>query len=129
MVATVATGIVGGTPSCAAGGQTPDRVRRHRGRRDAREAENPMPTIALMIGGMTCRHCVRDVTSRLRDVGGVDTVTADAGTSAVRLSGTMTVDDVLGALRDLSYPVQLLNEAAGTAETDESAETAETAES
>jgi hypothetical protein len=28
----------------------------------------------------------------------------------------MTVDDVLGALRDLSHPVQLLNETAETAE-------------
>lgn len=76
-----------------------------------------MPTIALMIGGMSCRHCVREVTSRLRDVAGVDTVTADAGTSAVRLSGTMTVDDVLGALRGLSYPVQLLDETGEAAET------------
>ena len=75
-----------------------------------------MPTIALMITGMSCRHCVREVTSRLRDVGGVDTVTADASTSVVRLSGTMIVDDVLGALRDLRYPVRLLDETAETAD-------------
>ena len=78
-----------------------------------------MRTILLRIGGMSCRHCVREVTSRLRDVAGVDTVTADAGTSVVRLSGTMRVDDVLGALNELSYPVQLLDatgEAAKTAE-------------
>jgi copper chaperone CopZ len=86
-----------------------------------------MPTITLMIGGMTCRHCVRDVTSRLRDVAGVDTMTADAGTSVVRLSGTMTVDDVLGALSVLSYSVQLLDETAGAAATAETAGTAETA--
>jgi len=44
-----------------------------------------MPTIGLMIDGMWCRHCVREVTSRLRDVPGVDTVTADAGRSMVGL--------------------------------------------
>lgn len=76
-----------------------------------------MPTIGLMVGGMRCRRCVREVTSRLRDVPGVDTVTADANRSMVRLSGTMTVDNVLGALRELSYPVQLLDAAGETAET------------
>lgn len=76
-----------------------------------------MPTIGLMVGGMRCRRCVREVTSRLRDVPGVDTVTADASRSMVRLSGTMTVDNVLGALRELSYPVQLLDAAGETAET------------
>ena len=78
-----------------------------------------MSTLALRIGGMTCRHCVREVTSRLRDVAGVDTVTADAGTSVVRLSGTMSVDDVLKALRGLSYPVQLIDETAGTDQPDQ----------
>jgi copper chaperone CopZ len=78
-----------------------------------------MPTIGLMVEGMRCRHCVREITSRLRDVPGVDTVTADAGTAVVRLSGTMTVDDVLGALRELSYPVRLLDATGETAETSE----------
>ena len=40
-----------------------------------------MPTIGLRVGGMRCRHCVRDVTARLRDVPGIDTVTADADRS------------------------------------------------
>jgi copper chaperone CopZ len=58
---------------------------------------------------MRCRHCVREVTSRLRDVPGVDTVTADADRSMVRLSGTMSVDKVVGAVRGLGYPVQILD--------------------
>lgn len=78
-----------------------------------------MPTIVLLIGGMSCRHCVREVTSRLRDVAGVGTVIADARTSVVRLSGTMTMEDVLGALRDLSYPVQHLDTTAEASETAE----------
>ena len=69
-----------------------------------------MLTIGLMVGGMRCRHCVREVTSRLRDVPGVDTVTADAARSMVQLSGTMSVDEVLSAVRGLDYPVQVLDE-------------------
>ena len=69
-----------------------------------------MPTIGLMVGGMRCRHCVREVTARLRDVPGVETVMADTKSSVVELVGTMTVDDVLGALRGLTHPVELLGE-------------------
>ena len=69
-----------------------------------------MLTVGLMVGGMRCRHCVRDVTSRLRDVPGVDTVTADANSSMVRLFGTMSEDEVHGGVRELGYPVQVLDE-------------------
>ncbi|GEP35411.1 hypothetical protein NSZ01_31790 [Nocardioides szechwanensis] len=69
-----------------------------------------MRTIGLVVGGMRCRRCVREVTARLRDVPGVETVMADTESSVVRLAGTMTVDDVLGALRGLNYPVELLGE-------------------
>ncbi|MFW2514497.1 heavy-metal-associated domain-containing protein [Demequina sp. SO4-13] len=66
-----------------------------------------MPTIGLVVGGMNCRHCVREVTARLRDVSGVETVTAGIASTEVKLTGTMTVDDVLGALRGL--PVELID--------------------
>ena len=69
-----------------------------------------MRTVGLIVGGMRCRRCVREVTSRLRDIPGVETVTADTGSSVVRLAGTMTVDDIFGALRGLDYPVELLDE-------------------
>ena len=69
-----------------------------------------MRTISLVVGGMRCRRCVREVTARLRDVPGVETVGADTGSSVVRLAGTMTVDDVLVAFRGLTYPVELLDE-------------------
>ena len=76
-----------------------------------------MRTVGLVVGGMDCRRCVREVTARLRDLPGVDTVMADAGSSVVRLAGTMTVDDVLEALRGLNYPVELLDESGDGADT------------
>ena len=72
-----------------------------------------MRTIVLVVGGMRCRRCVREVTARLRDVPGVGTVMADPASSVVRLAGTMTVGDVLGAFRGLTYPVELVIEPAG----------------
>ncbi|GEP40351.1 hypothetical protein NPS01_40140 [Nocardioides psychrotolerans] len=75
-----------------------------------------MRTIGLVVGGMRCRRCVREVTARLRDVSGVETVMADTGSSVVRVTGTMTVDDVLGAFRGLTYPVELLGELGNAAD-------------
>ena len=72
--------------------------------------EAPMHDLQLSINGMNCRHCVRDVTARLRDVHGVRRVVADARTSRVGLSGTMTTRDVRDALADTSYTVQVLSE-------------------
>ena len=69
-----------------------------------------MRTIGLVVGGMRCPRCVREVTARLRDVPGVQTVEADTGTARVRLAGTMTGVDVLQALAGLAYPVQILDE-------------------
>ncbi|MFC4783943.1 cation transporter [Nocardioides sp. MAHUQ-72] len=63
----------------------------------------------LFVGGMSCRRCVREVTRRLRDVPGVQTVMADAGLSQVRLSGTMTVVDVLAAFRGTTYVARVLD--------------------
>lgn len=56
-----------------------------------------------VVGGMNCRRCVREVTARLRDVPGVKTVTAGTGSYEVRVAGTITVDDVLGAMRGHTY--------------------------
>lgn len=62
-----------------------------------------MQEITLFVDGMACRRCVREVTRRLRDVAGVQTVTADAGTSTVRLAGTMDLDQVLLAFQGTTY--------------------------
>ena len=73
-----------------------------------------MRHLQLTVTGMGCRRCVRDVTARLRDVPGVQTLTADAATSLVRLSGAMTREDVLDALRGTTYVVDVLETPAST---------------
>jgi copper chaperone CopZ len=62
-----------------------------------------MRHITLLVAGMSCRRCVREVTARLRDVPGVETVTANPGDSLVRLSGRMEVADVLAAFTGTTY--------------------------
>jgi len=62
-----------------------------------------MSEMTLYVGGMGCRRCVREVTARLRDVTGVQTVVADSATSTVRLGGSMTVEDVLDAFTGTAY--------------------------
>ena len=62
-----------------------------------------MSEMTVYVGGMGCRRCVREVTARLRDVSGVQTVVADSATSTVRLGGSMTVEDVLDAFTGTAY--------------------------
>jgi copper chaperone CopZ len=67
-----------------------------------------MSQMTLYVGGMGCRRCVREVTARLRDVSGVQTVVADSATSTIRLSGSMTVEDVLDAFVATTYRPRFL---------------------
>lgn len=73
-----------------------------------------MPEVRLSVGSMQCRHCVREVTGWLRDVVGVETITADARTGTVILGGTMTVADVLGVFAGSDYTPRVMDPAPGT---------------
>jgi copper chaperone CopZ len=66
-----------------------------------------MRQLNLFVGGMSCRRCVREVTARLRDVPGVETVSANPGDCVVRLSGSMKPADVLAAFTGTTYRPQL----------------------
>jgi copper chaperone CopZ len=74
-----------------------------------------MRQITLHVGGMSCRRCVREVTALLRDVVGVETVTANAGDSLVRLSGSMQPSDVLAAFTGTTYRPQVESDRGETA--------------
>lgn len=62
-----------------------------------------MGQLQLLIVGMSCRRCVREVTARLRDIPGVDTVAANPADESVRLTGSMRYEDVLAALAGTEY--------------------------
>ena len=66
-----------------------------------------MRQLNLFVGGMSCRRCIREVTARLRDVPGVETVSANPGDCVVRLSGSMELADVFAAFTGTSYRPQL----------------------
>lgn len=71
--------------------------------------------MTLHVGGMSCRRCIREVTARLRDVLGVETVAADHGTSTVRLSGSMTAEAVVRAFAGTTYRPDVVANSDGTA--------------
>ena len=76
-----------------------------------------MTELRLYVDGMGCRECVREVTARLRDIPGVQTVAADHRRSVVVLVGSMTRGGVLTALEATRFRIRWIgadsNETAG----------------
>ena len=72
--------------------------------------EHHMRDLHLLVVGMGCRRCVRDVTARLRDVPGVERVVADASTNRVQLTGSMSRAEVLAALADTDFVARVLGD-------------------
>ena len=67
-----------------------------------------MRTLTLSVDGMRCRRCVRQASALVRDVEGVQVVTADAESGLITVLGTMTSADVMAALRETTFTVRLL---------------------
>lgn len=66
-----------------------------------------MRDLRLSVQGMGCRRCVREVTGRLRDVPGVNTIAADISTRTVRLAGSMSDADILAAFAGTKYVARI----------------------
>ncbi len=69
---------------------------------------SPTREVVLVVTGMSCRHCVREVTACLRDVPGVETIQADRATCQVRLRGHFVLSDALSALARAGNQAQIL---------------------
>ena len=69
-----------------------------------------MATLTVSVPGMNCRHAIRVVTARLRDVPGVETVAARADTGVVELRGAISTREVLAALVACAYPGVVISE-------------------
>jgi copper chaperone CopZ len=68
--------------------------------------------IRVRIRSMGCRRCVREVTAHLRDIPGVQLVTAVVSEGLVVLSGSMSREDVLRALAICSHDAEILDDPA-----------------
>ena len=62
-----------------------------------------MSVVQLHVPGMSCRHCVRAVTARLRDLAGVVAVEADAENARLVVHGDVTVEQVEAAVAEVPF--------------------------
>jgi copper chaperone CopZ len=65
-----------------------------------------LTVVIVNVPDMCCRHDVREVTARLRDLDGVETVQADAGTAVVTVRGTVSEDLVRRTLEEIGFHTQ-----------------------
>ena len=62
-----------------------------------------MTVVEMQVPGMTCRHCVRAVTARLRDLPGVVAVEADIEHTRVVVHGDVTADQIRAVVDDVPF--------------------------
>ena len=69
-----------------------------------------MRTLTFSVDGMRCRRCVRRATALVRDVEGVQAVTADALSGLLTVRGTMTGLDIVRSLHNTTFAARLIDE-------------------
>ena len=64
--------------------------------------------VTMRVPGLMCRHAVRAVSARLRDVPGVQSVEVDAPAGLVVVRGPVDAEQVRAALVEAGYPPEPL---------------------
>lgn len=73
------------------------------------ESEELMKSVTLKIFGMTCKHCVRHVTTALEEVDGVTEVTVSLETNSATLvydEDKVSMEDLAEAVQEAGYSVE-----------------------
>ncbi len=65
--------------------------------------------LRMCVPGLTCRHAVRVVSARLRDVPGVESVEVDGPAGWVVVGGPVDAQQVRAALVEAGYPPEPLS--------------------
>jgi copper chaperone CopZ len=65
--------------------------------------------VTMSVSGLTCRHAVRVVSARLRDVPGVQSVEVDGPAGLVVVRGPVDAQQVRAALVEAGYPPEPLS--------------------
>lgn len=65
--------------------------------------------VNMVVPGLACRHAVRAVSARLRDVPGVQSVEVDAPAGLVVIHGPVDARQVRAALVAAGYPPEPVN--------------------
>jgi copper chaperone len=65
-----------------------------------------MTTIKLSVPNISCGHCVNTIQNEVSELGGVQSVKADAGTKAVEIvfDAPATEDKIKALLEEINYP-------------------------
>ena len=65
--------------------------------------QGPVDETVLSVPAMTCRHCVRTISTQLQDVAGVVAVEADVTSRTVRVQGSTAPDALRSAIAAAGY--------------------------
>jgi copper chaperone len=60
----------------------------------------------LQVKGMSCNHCVSNVTQSVKQVDATARVEVDLANQQVRVDSSAPLDDIASALDEAGYPVQ-----------------------
>jgi len=77
------------------------------------DPQGPTPKETVFsVPAMTCRHCIRAISTQVRDVRGVVALEAETSTRTIRVQGAADPEAVLFAIAAAGYEAVVLNPSA-----------------